>query len=73
MLAAAGYESLVVAREGLPTGAATLFAVGAITAGIVGFLAVKYFLRYVAGHSLTAFAWYRFALAAAVAWWVLAR
>jgi undecaprenyl-diphosphatase len=73
MLAAAGYESLVVVREGLPTGAATLFAVGAITAGIVGFLAVKYFLRYVAGHSLTAFAWYRFALAAAVAWWVLAR
>ena len=41
-----------------------LFAVGAITAGIVGFLAVKYFLRYIVGHSLTAFAWYRFALAA---------
>lgn len=73
MVAAAGYESLVVAREGLPSGAATLFAVGGITAGIVGFLAVKYFLRYVSGHSLTAFAWYRFALAAAVAFWAFTR
>ena len=73
MLAAAGYESLVLAREGLPTGAAALYAVGAITAGIVGFLAVKYFLRYVAGHSLTAFAWYRFVLAGAVAWWAFTR
>jgi undecaprenyl-diphosphatase len=72
MLAAAGYESLEVAREGLPTGSVTLFAVGAITAGVVGFPAVKYFLRYVGGHSLTSFAMYRFVLAAAVAIWALA-
>jgi undecaprenyl-diphosphatase len=71
MLAAAGYESLEVAREGLPAGSALLFVVGAVTAGVVGFLAVKYFLRYVSGHSLTTFAIYRFALAAAVALWAL--
>jgi undecaprenyl-diphosphatase len=73
MLAAAGYESLEVARDGLPAGSVPLFAVGAVTAGVVGFLAVKYFLRYVGGHSLTTFAMYRFALAAAVAGWALTR
>jgi undecaprenyl-diphosphatase len=73
LLAAAGYEALDVARDGLPAGAATLYTVGAVTAGVVGFLAVKYFLRYVSGHSLTAFAMYRFVLAVAVALWALTR
>jgi undecaprenyl-diphosphatase len=70
LMAAAGYEGLALAREGLPSGTAALYAVGALTAGVVGFLAVKYFLRYVAGHSLTAFAWYRFVLAGTVALWL---
>ena len=73
LLAAAGYEALDVARNGLPGGGVGLHLVGAITAGVVGFLAVKYFLRYVSGHSLTAFAWYRFALAGAVAVWAFTR
>jgi undecaprenyl pyrophosphate phosphatase UppP len=36
----------------------------------VGYLAVRFFIRYVSDHSLAAFAWYRLALAAAVVvWW----
>jgi undecaprenyl-diphosphatase len=73
MLAAAGYESLEVASDGLPAGSVPLFAVGAVSAGVVGFLAVKYFLRYVGGHSLTTFAMYRFVLAGAVALWAFTR
>ena len=32
---------------------------------VVGYLTIKYFLRYLASHSLAVFAWYRLALAAA--------
>ena len=39
---------------------------------IVGYLTIKYFLRYLASHSLSVFAWYRIALAAAVAAWLMA-
>jgi undecaprenyl-diphosphatase len=34
---------------------------------VVGYLAIKFFLRFVTHHSLRAFAYYRFALAAVVA------
>ena len=41
-----------------------------VSSAIVGYVAVRFFIRYVAGHSLAAFAWYRLALAAAVVvWW----
>jgi len=73
ILAAAAFETIAVVRDGLPEGSALVFAVGMLTAGTVGFLAVKYFLRYVAAHSLNLFALYRFALAAAVGIWALTR
>lgn len=40
---------------------------GLVTSGLVGYLAVAGLLRYLARHSLAAFAWYRLALAAALA------
>ncbi|HET7478309.1 MAG TPA: undecaprenyl-diphosphatase UppP [Rubrobacteraceae bacterium] len=43
-----------------------LFGVGFVTSAIVGYLAIRFFIRYIAGHSLRAFAYYRFALAAVV-------
>lgn len=43
-----------------------LFLVGAVTSGAVGYLSVKYFLRYLAGHTLNPFAAYRVVLAVAV-------
>ena len=42
-----------------------------IVSAAVGYLTIKYFLQYLASHSLTVFAWYRLALAACVAiWWL---
>ncbi len=36
-----------------------------------GYLAVKYFLKYVSDHSLSVFAWYRVILAAALVFWLI--
>ena len=41
--------------------------VGLVTSGVVGYLAVAGLLRYLARHSLAAFAWYRLAVAALLA------
>ena len=40
---------------------------GAAVSAVVGYLAIRFFIRYVVDHSLRAFAYYRFALAAVVA------
>nr|MBA3950060.1 hypothetical protein [Acidobacteriota bacterium] len=48
-----------------------LMAVGFVTSGIVGYLTVKFFLKFLVSNRLDVFAWYRLALAAfAVAWLV---
>jgi undecaprenyl-diphosphatase len=50
---------------------ATLFLAGMGTSAIVGYGAIAYFLKYLSGHSLAAFAWYRLVIAALVlAWWL---
>jgi undecaprenyl-diphosphatase len=73
ILAAAAKEGLGLVRHGLPPGEAPLFLVGMVTSAVVGYLAVRFFIRYVSDHSLAAFAWYRLALAAAVVTWLVAR
>jgi undecaprenyl-diphosphatase len=45
---------------------AVLFAVGILTSAIVGYLTIKFLLKYLATHRLDVFAYYRFALALAV-------
>jgi undecaprenyl-diphosphatase len=72
VIAAAGREAL--ALRGVPLDGRTLamFAIGIAVAGVVGYLAVKYLIRYLASHSLDVFAYYRFALAAAVVAWLAA-
>jgi undecaprenyl-diphosphatase len=58
-------------RHGLPPGEETIFAVGIAASAVVGYLAVRLFIRYLTRHSLSAFAWYRLALAASVViWWM---
>lgn len=45
---------------------ALLFTAGSVSSGIVGYLAIRFLLNYLVGHSLRAFAYYRFGLAAVV-------
>jgi undecaprenyl-diphosphatase len=71
ILAAAGKEGLALARTGLGPGEAGLFAVGMASSAVVGYLTIKYFLRYLTAHRLDVFAYYRLALAAAVLAWSL--
>ena len=65
--AAAALLSLVDAfGSGIDANDVLLFLVGSITSGVVGYLAIRFLLDYLAGHSLLVFAYYRFALAAVV-------
>jgi undecaprenyl-diphosphatase len=43
-----------------------MFGAGFVSSAVVGYLAIKFFMRFVAHHSLRAFAYYRFGLAAVV-------
>jgi undecaprenyl-diphosphatase len=68
---AAARELPKVLRAGLGGDTALLFAIGIITSALVGYAVVKYFIRYLARHSLDLFAWYRLALAALALIWLV--
>lgn len=63
ILAAAGKESLELSAVGVPTDALALFAVGMVSSAVVGYITVKYFIRFLAVNSLYAFVIYRFVIA----------
>ena len=69
IIAGAGSLQLTQAvSEGMGRSRGSLmFAAGFVSSAVVGYLAIKFFLRYVVHHSLRAFAYYRFGLAAVVA------
>jgi len=71
ILGAAGSEAPKALKAGVGGETATLFLVGIVASAIVGYLAIKYFIRYLGNHSLDAFAWYRLALAAATVVWLI--
>ncbi len=74
IMAAAAHEGVDVARTGIAGAEAVQFAIGMAVSAAVGYVTVKYFLRYLAGHSLAVFAWYRLGLAASVVvWWMMTR
>ncbi len=66
ILAAGGREGLALLRDGMPPGGEAAMAIGFVVSAVVGYLAIKYFLRYVVRHSLDPFALYRLALAGVV-------
>jgi len=53
--------------EGMDAQQAAIFAAGILTSAVVGYFAIKFLLKFLVHHSLRAFAYYRFALAAVVA------
>jgi undecaprenyl-diphosphatase len=65
--AAAGLSLAEAAGEGMGTHEAALFLAGSVSSAVVGYLAVRFLLRFLVNHSLRIFAYYRFALAAVVA------
>ena len=69
-LAAAAKEALELRHMGLSVANAELMLVGVAVSAIVGYLTIKYFLRFLAGHRLDVFAYYRWALAAATLVWI---
>lgn len=67
IIAGAGFLQLgEVLSEGMSLYQMLLFAVGFVSSAIVGYLAIRFFIRFVVDHSLRAFAYYRFGLAALV-------
>jgi undecaprenyl-diphosphatase len=73
IVAAAGKESPKMIEAGMAGGEWTLFALGVVMSAIVGYVSVKVFIRYLGKHSLDLFGWYRLALAASVAVWLVTR
>jgi undecaprenyl-diphosphatase len=70
MLAAAGKEALELRHMSLGSGAVELFVAGILVSGGVGYLTIKYFLRFLAGNRLDVFAYYRLALAGLTLAWL---
>ena len=65
--AAAGLSLAEAAGEGMDAYEASMFLAGAVSSAAVGYLAIRFLLRFLANHTLRIFAYYQFALAAVVA------
>jgi undecaprenyl-diphosphatase len=59
IISMAGVKKLVDVAQGAPGGRLDLIAVGTVTAMVVGYLTIKYLLRFLAHHRLDVFAYYR--------------
>jgi len=70
VVAALGKAALELRHIPLTSDLVSVLVVGVVTSGVVGYLAIRFLLQYLAGHKLDVFAWYRLALAAVVWWFV---
>ncbi len=64
---AGGLELGEVISEGMDATQSLLFVVGFLTSAAVGYVTIRFLLNYLTNHSLRAFAFYRFGVAAVVA------
>lgn len=70
-IAGAGAREAVELSRIQPTAdTLTLFVTGMLVSAVVGYLTIKYFMRFLAGHRLDVFAYYRLALSAATVVWL---
>jgi len=58
------YKGLQLLRHGLPPGMAAPFLVGVLGAGVAGYVAIRFLLRYLQTHTLYPFVFYRIAVGA---------
>jgi undecaprenyl-diphosphatase len=68
--AAAAKAALDLRETGFGADEAGLFLAGMAASALIGYLTVKYFVRYLGTHGLDVFAWYRIVLAAATFVWL---
>jgi undecaprenyl-diphosphatase len=73
IVAAAAKEGLDLLGVGLAADAAALFVTGMTVSAVVGYLTIKYFLRFLGTYRLDVFAYYRLGLAAVLAVWLVVR
>lgn len=70
-VAAAALKSGLEMRTETPDGAMfVLMGIGLVTSAVVGYLTVKYFMKFLVSNRLDIFAWYRLALAAVAIVWL---
>jgi undecaprenyl-diphosphatase len=67
-MAAAAKEGLELRHMSVSAWNAELMLVGILVSAVVGYLTIKYFLRFLAGHRLDVFAYYRWALSGLTFW-----
>jgi undecaprenyl-diphosphatase len=70
VLAAAGKTGLELRHVPMTGDLAAVFAVGILSSAVVGYLSIRFLLRFLATNRLDVFAYYRLALAAVVWWFV---
>jgi undecaprenyl-diphosphatase len=73
ILAAAAKNALELRDATLSSSELQAFVIGLVTSGIVGYLTIRFFLRYLASHRLDAFAWYRIILSGVLLVFLLTR
>jgi undecaprenyl-diphosphatase len=73
ILAAAAKNGWELRGASLSTAELQAFAIGLVTSAVVGYLAIKFLLRYLAAHRLDVFAWYRLILAGVLLFFLVGR
>lgn len=71
--AAIAKEALDVVQGGVSAHTLELFSVGIVSSAVVGYLTIRYFLRYLGDHRLSVFGYYRLVVAALAAIWMTIR
>ncbi|HKP97373.1 MAG TPA: undecaprenyl-diphosphate phosphatase [Fibrobacteria bacterium] len=73
LMFAATFYDLYKSREFLQASDAPLFALGFLVSLVSAWLAIRFFIRYLANHTLKGFGWYRLAVAAFTLWYFSGR